>query len=362
MRLRSLGVLLIIFGCVLLGVYFLIYSPSAAPTPNAPNSTTAGNPAQSDAPERILLDTDYHIFQTFNNCAPAALSMALSYYGISASQERLAAELRPWNNLRGDNDDKSTPPDELAAKAQEYGLVPYFRANGTIERLEELLAAGEPVIVRTLLYPDKDFAHYRVIKGYDRATQEIIQDDSLQGKNIRYSYEAFLHLWKPFNYAYLVLTKPENKGAIETILGDELDARIAWDHVRDRAIIDLQRNGRDTTARFNFIVASYYLGDYTRATEEFESIEHDLPMHTLWYQLEPIAAYFELKNYARVYSLTQKIFDDNNRGYSELYLLRGKSFLAEGNTEAAKAEFAKAVYYNIHSKSAEEALGLVAND
>src|SRR3989344_7520378 len=79
-------------------------------------------------PAQMVLESDYHIFQTFNNCAPAALSMALSYYGVTVSQEKLAADLRPYNNLTGKNDDKSTPPEELAAKAEEYRLRTYYRA------------------------------------------------------------------------------------------------------------------------------------------------------------------------------------------------------------------------------------------
>ena len=128
-------------------------------------------------PTRKLLRNDYHVFQTFNNCAPAALSMVLSYYGIWKSQETLADELRPYHNRRGINDDKSTPPQELAEKSQEYGLVAYYRPNGTIELIKRFIANSLPVIVRTRLDVEHDYAHYRVIKGYNDIARQIIQDD-----------------------------------------------------------------------------------------------------------------------------------------------------------------------------------------
>ena len=37
-------------------------------------------------PEAKVLAGGSHLFQTFNNCGPAVLSMALSYYGIDVSQ------------------------------------------------------------------------------------------------------------------------------------------------------------------------------------------------------------------------------------------------------------------------------------
>ena len=311
---------------------------------------------REEIPLTKILTTDYHVFQTFNNCAPAALSMALSYYGINAGQETLAADLRPYNNLTGKNDDKSTPPDELAKKAEEYGLIPYFRAHGSIKLIQQFIAHDMPVVMRTLLYADKDFAHYRVVKGYDDITKEIIQDDSFEGKNLRYSYDDFLDLWQPFNYGYLVLVPSGKRGVAENILGEELDPALAWEKALERARFEIDANPSDLDARFNLVTALYYTGDYTGATNVFETIEDQLPMHTLWYQIEPIQAYFELGNYERVFELSEKIFSDGNIAFSELYLLRGKSYLAQGNTALAKQEFEKAVLYNKNYTAAAEAL------
>lgn len=326
----------------------------------SPQSTPAPTPSQLPAAKTI--PTTYHVFQTFNNCAPAALSLALSYYGIHKSQEELANDLRPYNNPKGVNDDKSTTPDELGAKAEEYGLTPYFRANGSIDLLKRLIANDMPVVMRTLLEPNKDFAHYRVIKGYDDTTQEMIQDDSFQGKNIRYSYGEFLALWKPFNYEYLVLAPPDKREAIKAILGEEADERIAWQNAVRTAEEELLQDPEDIRARFNLSVALYYVGDYERSVNEFKKIESVLPKITMWYQIEPIRAYAALGDFGRVFVLSDKILSGGNPAFSELYILRGESYVAQGNTAAAKEEFEKAVLYNRNLKAAKEALASVSGN
>ncbi len=350
-----------IYRIALVLVFILFFLPTSGKTSETATTSNTTIPVNTEAtsreiPTSKILSTNYHIFQTFNNCAPAALSMALSYYGIDKSQELLASELRPYNNRTGNNDDKSTPPDELAAKGQELGLIPYFRPAGNIETIKKLIAADTPVVVRTLLYPDKDFAHYRVVKGYDDKTKEIIQDDSLEGKNLRFSYEEFLHLWKPFNYAYLVFATDDNKKEIEKILGENLDSQTAWENARAIAETELRRNPSNTASRFNLAVAHYYLGDNKGTAREFEAVEPKLGEHTIWYQIEPIQAYFNLSRYDRVIELTDSILNNNNKAFTELYLLKGEVYRQEGKLVEARAEFEKALYYNKNSKQAQAAL------
>src|SRR3989338_6887144 len=100
-------------------------------------------------PNSKVLPGTYHIFQTFNNCGPAAFSMALSYYGINKSQQELGNEIRPYQVANGDNDDKSVTLEELAEKSKEFNLVPFHRPNGTIELIKLFLTYDLPVITRT---------------------------------------------------------------------------------------------------------------------------------------------------------------------------------------------------------------------
>src|SRR5690606_33870150 len=158
--------------------------------------------------------------------------------------------------------------------------------------------------------------------GYDKTSGEIIQDDSYQGPNRRYSYEEFDELWSKFGYEYLVLVPPEKKSEVEKALGDETDKSVAWQHARQKSQKILSDNPDDTTDCFNLSVAEYYLGNYKHSVEEYEKVRDRLPFPTLWYQSEPIRAYFELQAYDKVFSITDNILKNQNRAYSELYIIR----------------------------------------
>jgi tetratricopeptide (TPR) repeat protein len=338
-----------LFIVVSLGI-IVLSTPIDRETPQLAVSTPKTTPQPSPRfslltpqTEKILAN-DYHVFQTFNNCGPAALSMALSYYNIERSQVQLGQELRPWQNPQGDNDDKSVTLEELANKSKEYGLIPYHRPNGSTELIKLFISYDIPVITRTWLKPNEDIGHYRIIKGYTKTA--FVQDDSLQGKNLSYSYAEFNDLWQKFNYEYLVLIPPNKQEIAKTILKDDVDPKVAWQKSVALSKKQLEANPGDIYARFNLSVALHNIGDYQQATLEFEKVEDRLPMRTLWYQIEPIGSYYELGNYARVFSLTDKILNNHNRAYSEAYIIRGKIFEKQGNTAAAQAEFDKARLYN----------------
>lgn len=310
---------------------------------------------QTPPPFKILPGT-YHVFQSYNNCGPAALSMALSYYDISVSQQELGQALRPYQVASGDNDDKSVTLEELAEKAKEYSFIPYHRPNGDIKKIKLFITYDIPVIARTYLKPGEDIGHYRVVKGYDETTGVLIQDDSLQGKNLRYTYDSFNSLWQDFNFEYLVLIPEEKQEIAETILGEDANFKRSWQKAVKLSESELAQNPDDITARFNLSVALYNVGDYQESVREFEQVENKLSFRTLWYQIEPIQAYFELGNYDRVFQITDRVLNYHNRAFSELYLIRGEIYKKQGNLTAARAEFEKAVLYNRSLKSAKEAL------
>jgi tetratricopeptide (TPR) repeat protein len=89
-------------------------------------------------------------------------------------------------------------------------------------------------------------------------------------------------------------------------------------------------------------------------------VENFLPARALWYQLEPIQAYYQLANYDRVFSITDQIIENGNRANSELYLIRGQIYENQGNTSAARTEYQKAVFYNVNLEEAKTALSRVS--
>lgn len=329
----------------------LIFATWVWPRPSVPPAELKSSPlaVQSPSPsplyQQIMLQSDYHVFQTFNNCGPAALSMALAYYDIRVSQQELGQILRPYQVQGGDNDDKSVTLSELATQAESYGLRSFYRPAGNIQLMKRLLALGLPVVTRTTTKPGEDIGHYRVLVGYDDMTGQLIQDDSLQGNNLRYSYPDFNAMWAVFNYEYLVLARPIQTEQVRAALGASADPQAAWQLARDTAPNPLSHS-----------VALYHLTNYAGSVSAYEQVAASLPHRTLWYQIEPIQSYYELGRYDQVFTLTDQILSHGNRAASELYLLRGQSYQKLGQPDRAAREFGLALRYHANSAAAKRAL------
>lgn len=309
-----------------------------------------------DIPNSRIIEQRHHTFQTFNNCGPATLSMALSYWGINVSQQELGNILRPYQVQSGDNDDKSVTLEEVANQAENYGLHSYLRPNGTPEKLEMFISQGIPVVARTWLEVNEDIGHYRVIRGYDKSTQTFIQDDSLQGENLIYSYNEFNAIWQPFNYEYLVIVDDSKKEIAEAILNEEIDKTTAWKNALNRIEKEIKDDPDNWHLTFAKSRIHYYLGEYEKSIKEFEKVENRLSFRTLWYQIEPIRAYFELGNYNKVFNITDRILNNQNRAFSELYHIRAEIYLKQGDITSARTELENALLYKHNYQPAKDLL------
>lgn len=297
-----------------------------------------------------LVENPKHIYQTFNNCGPATLSMILSWYGVNVSQEELGTKMRPYQVSSGDNDDKTIFTYEFVDWAEAYGLEAIGRVNGDIDLLKKFTTNGIPVVVKTWLHPNDDIGHFRIVRGFDDKKQVVIQDDSYEGPNISIRYYDFLSMWQPFNYNYIIVFTPELKEKVEVIISEEINEKIAWENALKRAEQEKNIDPKSPYPGFNISTSSYHLGDFDKSVSEFEKVESSLPRRMLWYQIEPIIAYQELGNYDRVFEITDNILENGNRAFSELYVIRGEIYLDRGDEDAAKEQFDLAIKYNSNFK------------
>lgn len=293
--------------------------------------------------------------QTFNNCGPATLSMVMSWAGTPRDQNYLGNLMRPYQNPAGDNDDKSISSAEFVRWAQEFDLYAINRPNGTIDLLKTLTTNGIPVVVKSWLNPNEDIGHFRVITGFDEATETLYYEDSYNGPDLVMSYEEFRGMWQPFHYEYFIVVPPRLQPIVESIVGAEMDKSLAWSNTIDRANQELVTDAAAVYPWFNIAVASYYLGNYQESVNAYEQVSTRLPRRMLWYQIEPIQAYAELGNTDQVIKLTDAILSDQNRAFSELYLIRGNLYLKQGRADAARQEFELAIQYNKNLTEAQDA-------
>ena len=357
--------LLLIF---LLGMGGFLYAQwdNASLTYSRPTEEVAAAPVVPGAPSKGVgmtlpmsktIPNLLHVGQSFNNCSSVGLLIALSRWGITETQERIADGTRPWNNPTGNNDDKSVTLYELAHYAENnHGMITYVRPNGNIELLKKFVANDIPVLTRALMYKDDDIVHYRVIRGYDESKKILIESDGIEGAFKKYTYEKWMHMWKDFNYSYAIIVPEEKRKIVEAILAEEKDEIVAWKNAKTRAESEIAKNPNNLWASYNLITALYYTGDYEGTVREFEKIEDNLTRRKLWYQIEPIEAYFKLGKYDRVVQLVDEQANDNNKSISELYVLKGKIYELRGDKVKAEAEYEKAIYYNKSLQSAKDAL------
>ena len=303
-----------------------------------------------------MLAAPRQVFQTFNNCGPATLSMALSWYGISVSQDELALKMRPYQVEGGDNDDKTIFTSEFSGWAETYGLKSVSRVNGTIDLLKLFTANEIPVVVKTWLKPGEDIGHFRFFRGCDEAKQVVIVDGSYHGPNRRVSYYDFLSMWQPFNYAYIILYPAEKEELVRTILGGEGDESVAWKGALERAKEEEKLDSQNIYPVFNQATAHFQLGEDEESVADFVRVEERLPRRMLWYQIEPVLAYQKLGEFERVILVTDKILENGNRAVSELYQIRGEMYLERGDREKAREQFELAIKYNSHFEPARTSL------
>lgn len=307
---------------------------------------TLPSPSPRELPVSVVLTGGSQVYQTFNNCGPAALSMALSFYGVNIGQQELGNELRPYQNTQGDNDDKSVTMAELAERAQAMGWAVFHRPAGDIATLKRLIAEGWPVVTRTLLNQDDDIGHYRVVYGYDEGEQQLIQNDSLQGQALKYGYQSFRDLWRHFGYEFLVLVPRDRQLVAESVLGQLAETEKAWDTAVKVMESEVSKRPSEPLPKLALAAAYYRTRQYEQTIKIFEEVERELPHRALWYQIEPLLAYYQLGHDEKIWSLSEEILNNGNRAFAELYDLRGDVLTRQGESDRARREYELAVVYN----------------
>jgi tetratricopeptide (TPR) repeat protein len=335
--------------------------PPPTPTPTAfstpvplPTEVPVSSPTQTPtSPSRFVLSAVRHEHQGWNNCGPATLAMALSYWGRSEGQYDVAPLLKP------DPDDKNVSPWEMAAYAQDLGLGASVRVNGTLERLKILVRAGFPVIVETWYVRDArdQLGHYRLIIGYDDTAQQFITYDSLHGPDVTVGYQEMDELWRVFNRAYVAVYAPERWNALAAIIGPDLDDAVMYAQALETARAEVVDPPDSCVAYadcadwvafswFNVGTSLTSLGRHAEAAAAYDGARQlGLHYRMLWYQFGPYESYYAIGRHDDVIALADATLLTANN-LEESYYWRGMARLALGDRERARADFKAALRYH----------------
>ena len=329
-------------------------TPTATFTPTAtrpgptdtPAPTATETPSPTPIPASVRLTGITHEYQKWNNCGPANLAMALSFWGWQGSQADTAAVLKPNDR------DKNVMPYEMADFVNtQTSLRAVVRVGGDLELLKQLLAAGFPVVVEKGFEGegfDGWMGHYEVVSGFDDAKSAFWVYDSYVGPSHDFtiSYEEVLLNWQAFNYIYIVIYPPEREAEVMAILGPQWDEAANWQYAAQKASDEIYTfSGRQQYfAWFNRGSSLVRLQDYAGAAAAYDEAfalypsipAEERPWRMLWYQTGPYFAYQYTGRYYDVINLaTTTLTAANEPALEESFYWRALANLALGNTDGA---------------------------
>ncbi len=342
------------------------------PTPTdyispTPTHTATPTVTPTPIPESIRLTGVVHEYQSENNCGPATLSMALSFWGWQGNQADTARILRPHRH------DRNVMPYEMVAYVEtETDLKALVRSGGDIDMLKRLIAAGFPVIIERDMgdvRPHEDWTgHYGVVTGYEDARERLILQDSFVMADYPLAYDNFIKYWRAFNFVYVVIYPPEREPEVLAILGAHADEMYNHQQAAERALQEITfLEGRNLFfAWFNYGTSLVNLGDYYNAAiaydrafgEIYETIPSPArPWRMMWYQTGPYFAYYHTGRYQDVIDLANLTLTTTGvREIEETWVWRGRARLALGDVDGAVSDFRTALNYHPGWQVAEEAL------
>ena len=338
-------------------------TPTATLTPTPgptlpPTVTPTPTIEPTPIPSSVQLSGVRHEYQKWNNCGPANLSMALSFWGWQGDQRNTAAYLKP--NPR----DKNVMPYEMAGFVQdETDLRIVVRVGGDLDMLKRFLAAGFPVIVEKGFEGegfDGWMGHYEVITGYDDVRQRVTAQDSYIMPDLPVSYADLLTYWQAFNHTYLVIYPADRQAEVMRLLGSQADEAANSQAAAEKASDEIfASTGRaQFFAWFNRGSSLVRLQDYAGAAQAFDeayAIDAQLavsdpehrPWRMLWYQTGPYFAYFFTGRYGDVISLaTQTLVNASEPTLEESWYWRARARAAIGDSAGAVDDLRTSLQYH----------------
>jgi len=328
------------------------------------NQQTVAQPAPTESAVALPISARMSGFrfeqQTWNNCGPANVTMALSYYGWQQNQQYAAQFLKP-----GGREDKNVNPWELVSFVNEQSQVRALtRVGGTLSLLKQFIANNIPVIIETGYTPEGYdwLGHYQTIVGYDDSLGIFWLYDSFlgageNGEGINEAYSYVDANWQHFNRRFIVVYEPQREQLVRDILGDYADPQQAATIALETATAEATANPQNGHAWFNMGTSLTLLGDYSRAAIAFDRARREgLPWRMLWYQFEAFEAYYQDGRYDELLSLVNANLSNGANYVEETYFWQGKALAAQGDSGGAATAFRTALRLNPTYSAAQDAL------
>ncbi len=333
----------------------------AATSTLAVMATATATPTITPLPSQAALQgvryEDQH--GRWNYCAPANLSMALSYWGWPGDRDVVGPVLKPLEK------DKNVMPYEMVNYVNSAtGARALSRLNGDLDTIRRFLAADYPVLVEKGVYL-RDLTgvvswmgHYQVVTGYDDAAQTFTAQDSFVRANMQESYADFMKDWRAFNFTYIILYPQAQEAEVLALLGPDAGEQANAQRAADRAAQEVTALAgmQQYFAWFNLGSSLTQLEDYANAAIAYDEsfkvysslAKTDRPWRMLWYQTGPYFAYYHSGRYQDVIDLADQTLGamQGEKNLEESYYWRAMAEAALGDVSAAREDFLLALRYH----------------
>lgn len=339
-------------------------SPEPSIIPATPEATLVPTITPTPLPGRVELTGIKYTNQhgMWNYCAPANLTMALSFWGYTGDRMDVGDELKPFRT------DKNVMPYEMQNFVENnagLNLKMVIRYAGDRQLIKNFLAAGFPVLIETSeALQEGEFGssggwlgHYILLNGYDDAQSVFISQDSLRGEDWPTPYEGFDDAWRAFNYVYMVIYPADQESTVMGILGDQADEIANYQYAALRAANEVEGlSGIDQFfAYYNRGTNLAALQDYGGAAAAFDVAyqiyptipESQRPYRIIWYATGPYYAYYFTQRYWDVINLSTTTLDAMAEPMlEESYYWRARAEFALGDTAGAQRDIRLALKYH----------------
>ena len=292
-----------------------------------------------------------------NNCGPANLSMALSFWGWDGNQTVTAAWLKP------NPEDRNVMPEEMVAYVEaETRFNAILRWGGDAETIKKFIAAGYPVLIERGFQEEVPneywMGHYNLITGYDDIAGTFLIQDSYVSPDYERSYDFIVNHWREFNYVYIVIYPPEDQSTIYALLGAQGNETDNLNYAAQKALDEVPiLKGDDVFfAWFNHGSSLRRLNDYYGAAQSFDKaygiLAEKYPgldpyYRILWYRTDPYFAYYWTGRYNDLLVLTKKTLNSSFvPAIEESWVWQARAKVELGDLEGAIDDYRKALEWH----------------
>lgn len=322
-------------------------TPTLTPAPTIP---------VTPLPPQVALTGIQYEYQKYNNCGPATLALALSYWGWPGNQTNLRDYLRPNLSI----DDKNVSPYEMVDYVnQQTSLRAIWRAGGDLELVKRLIAAGFPVLIERGHISSQQawMGHYQLLSGYDDITRRLIAQDTLVMPNLPEDYQKVLARWQDFNYLFVVVYPSDKEPELLSALGLWANEQTAYHLALEKALKEAGETSGMASffAWFNIGSSRVGLKDYEGAAAAYDAAfstydllpEADRPWRVLWYQHGPFESLYHTGRYDDLIHLANATLATlSEPNLEEAFYWAGMGRLGKGETDKARDDFKIALTLN----------------